>query len=841
MRILNLAREFPYFPGGHGGNTRAFCLLRELGERHRFTVVTNVYTKTHEAAVEELRKHVERLEYYRDPVVDADEIDLSVGGSLESDTARPPILRLDPRVWIGRLQRVARAIADRLRMLPAEVRTCEMAFDNVRPALQRALNAGPYDLLQIEYSENAGWIRRVPFRGAKVLVVHDVKSVVWWRRFRNASNLRDRAQALNEAVRFYVFERRTSRLFDHLVAMSEVDLELLRRLTGHPSIVVAPNGVATEHYRPIGTPSEDKRIVFAATMNHPPNRDGILYFAREIWPLIQASEPEARLDIVGSHPPEDVRALRGDHVRVTGFVPDTRPYIAAGQVFICPLRFASGTRLKVLEAMAMEKPVVSTRVGAEGISCSTGNDILIADEPSEFADHVVRLLRDRDAARRIGAAGREVAKQYDWSVVAQPLDALYRSAHRTMVARRASRPPRIGLNALFLVPGGPTGGLEPYFHHLARQLTRLDEESQYVVIASGRNALEFTRLVRENLHCEVVDVSPLSTATRGLARRVAATILGRRPIEEAQVGTAGLDLDLVHCFPGYIDSVAWDTPAILTVADVQHEYHPEFFDKEELEARRALFAPSLERALHVIAISDFTRRTILERFDIAPEKVSVIHLGVDSRFSAPISARLIAEVRRKHALPEDYCIYPANLWPHKNHPRLLDALQSIPAAKRPHLVLTGAQTRLHTPLRNSVEERGLDADVSWLGFVDTEDLPPLFAGARLMVFPSLFEGFGMPVVEAMAAQCPVTCSETTSLPEVVGDAALFFDPTNTSSIAAALERLWNDAELRDRLRRAGAIRARKFRWQRTGLQTLQLYRQTIRELRISRPAEEEAA
>jgi alpha-1,3-rhamnosyl/mannosyltransferase len=110
-----------------------------------------------------------------------------------------------------------------------------------------------------------------------------------------------------------------------------------------------------------------------------------------------------------------------------------------------------------------------------------------------------------------------------------------------------------------------------------------------------------------------------------------------------------------------------------------------------------------------------------------------------------------------------------------------------------------------------------------------------------MVFPSLFEGFGMPVVEAMAAQCPVTCSETTSLPEVVGDAALLFDPAKAESIADALERLWNDAQLRDRLRQAGARRARKYRWQQTALQTLQLYRRTLRQLRAAKPAEEEAA
>jgi glycosyltransferase involved in cell wall biosynthesis len=845
MRILNLAREFPHFPGGHGGNTRAYCLLRALSERHRFTVVTNVYSRAQENAADDLRRYVERLEYYRDPAVDEDATEFSAGSleSVRSSAAdMPPIRRpLSWRTWITRLQQLTAAAVDRLRALPTEVRTCEISFDNIRPALQRALRAGPYEVLQIEYTENAGWVRRLPFRGTKILVVHDVKSVVWWRRFRNASNWLERMRALSEAVRFYLFERRYSRYFDHLVAMSEADREHLRRLTGHPSISVVPNGVDTGYYRSLADPSDEMRIVFAATMNHPPNRDGILWFARDVWPLIRAAEPEACLDVVGSHPTDDVRALEGNGVHVTGFVPDTRPYIAAARVFICPLRFASGTRLKVLEAMAMERPVVSTSVGAEGIDCRPGHDILLADEPREFADHVVRLLREPDEAARIAAAGRQVAQRYDWQVVAEPLDALYRDAQRSLVAKRSARPPRIGLNALFLVPGGATGGLEPYFHHLAEQLTRLDRESEYVLIASSANALEFSRLTRENLRCHVVDTSPLSMGARNALRRAAVTLFGRHWSGETEDGAAELDLDLIHCFPGYIDQFAWNVPAILTVADVQHEYHPEFFDQEELEARRALFRPSIERALHIIAISDFTRRTILERYDVEPDKISVIHLGADARFFAPVAPSRIEQVRQKHGLPENHCIYPANLWAHKNHPRLLDALHSIPAARRPHLVLTGAQTRLHTPLRKSVEERGLAANVSWLGFVDGEDLPALFAGARLMVFPSLFEGFGLPVVEAMAAQCPVACADTTSLPEIAGDAALFFDPTAVDSIAAALERLWNDAPLRDRLRAAGTARAKQFSWQRTALQTLQLYRRTVRRLRADLVEEEAAA
>jgi glycosyltransferase involved in cell wall biosynthesis len=824
MRILNLAREFPFFPGGHGGNTRAFCLLRRLSEDTAVTVVTNIYAPQHVAAIDVLRNHTENLFYYRDPVIHAQGEDPPPATPRRRFALRPALLATT---------RFLRTVAA---PLPTEARLwSQEGFENIRPALQQALRAGPYDVLQIEYTENADWGRHVPIAGPKILIVHDVKSVVWWRRFRNVRGARERLEALSEALRFYFFERSACRSFDALVAMSEDDRLHLQRLTGHPQVFVIPNGVDLDYFRPVPGAAAGNRVVFTATMNHPPNVDGILYFAREVWPRVLAEQPQSKLDIVGSNPPPQVVALADDSIRVTGFVPDTRPYIAAGSVFVCPLRFASGTRLKILEAMAMGKPVVSTRVGAEGIDCTHGKDVLLVDEAGPMADAVVDLLRHPAKAAALGEAARGVARAYAWEKLAGELDQVHRHVRAKYVARRRARQPRIALNGLFLVPGGITGGIGDYFHHLVRNLLKLDAESRYLLLANPGNALELTRLRAANLEKLVIRDPLIGPALGNLTRALVARALRVPGPPPRRPAPPHIDADLVHCIPGYIDDLAWNLPCLLTVADIQHEFHPEFFSHEELLARRALFRPSIEHARHVIAISEFTRQSLIERFEIPPEKISVVHLGVDPRFFATASARAVAAVRGRYALPDDYCLYPANLWPHKNHPRLLDALAAIPPQRRPHLVLTGSSTQTQTPLRDEIRQRSLDASVSWLGYVEADHLHALVAGARMMVFPSLFEGFGMPVVEAMAAGCPVACARATSLPEIVADAALLFDPTSADAIADAIERLWGDAARRTALRAAGREQARRFQWRTTALRTRQIYQQTLREILGTEP------
>jgi sugar transferase (PEP-CTERM/EpsH1 system associated) len=214
---------------------------------------------------------------------------------------------------------------------------------------------------------------------------------------------------------------------DHCVVVSEADAVLVRQLAPAAPMSVIPNGVDIDYFRPSPETAERPHLVFTGAMGWPPNADAMLYFGREILPCIQSRFPEVQLFIVGLHPPEAVKALgQQPHVHVTGFVADVRPYMADASVYIVPLRSGSGTRLKILEALAMGKAVVSTRVGAEGLDVVDGRHLLLADEPEEFAAAVCDLLQDPTRRQALGQAGRALVEaDYDWKAIAADLDRVY--------------------------------------------------------------------------------------------------------------------------------------------------------------------------------------------------------------------------------------------------------------------------------------------------------------------------------------------------------------------------------------------------------------------------------
>ncbi len=193
--------------------------------------------------------------------------------------------------------------------------------------------------------------------------------------------------------------------------------------------VVIPNAADVEHYQPRASdpPRDGRTVVFFGLMSTFPNIDGALFFLREIWPRIAAERPQARCKIIGARPPPSVLELAGPRVEITGLVDDLRPHLAAAAVLVVPLRIGGGTRLKIVEGMAMGKAIVSTALGAEGIDAVPGRDILIADDAERFAASVIRLLDDPDLAARLGRSARQVAvERYAWSAAAATLENFYR-------------------------------------------------------------------------------------------------------------------------------------------------------------------------------------------------------------------------------------------------------------------------------------------------------------------------------------------------------------------------------------------------------------------------------
>ncbi len=285
---------------------------------------------------------------------------------------------------------------------------------------------------------------------------------------------------------------------------------------------------------------------------------------------------------------------------------------------------------------------------------------------------------------------------------------------------------------------------------------------------------------------------------------------------------ARLETDLYHS-PYYLMPYR---PGVLTILTV-HDLIPLLFPRQSTLQARLLFrwttALALRAARHMIAVSDATRQDMMRCFRVSAEKVSIIPEAADPAFY-PRSSAEVEALRRRYGLPGSFVLYVGSNKPHKNLTRLVEAWARITEyGIRNTLVLAGPWDPRYPEPRLRAEQLGVE-NIRWLGPVPEADLPALYSAATLFVFPSLYEGFGLPVLEAMACGTPVACSSTSSLPEVVGDAALTFDPTDVAAIADALSCLLADSDLRTHLREPGLRRAARFSWKRTAARILALYR-----------------
>ncbi len=302
---------------------------------------------------------------------------------------------------------------------------------SLRAAAARVLEAGPPDVVAVEHDWSAAWADDVPRSIPAVLTFHNVSWRYYERRARDAPRVTAPAFAL-EAARFRRHVLRHLARYRTLVAVSPEDRDELVR-NGFPEVELVPNGVATDEFRPTPEPFGAPTLLFTGTMNYAPNTDGILWFAEHVWPLIRRRHSDARLLVVGRNPPEAVtRLASGADVEVTGAVPDVRPYFARATAVVVPLRSGGGTRLKVLEALAAGRAVVSTSVGAEGLALEPGRHLLVEDDAEGFAGAVLTALADDALRQRVGEQGRAlVVERYDWRSLAETLEAVLLDAARS--------------------------------------------------------------------------------------------------------------------------------------------------------------------------------------------------------------------------------------------------------------------------------------------------------------------------------------------------------------------------------------------------------------------------
>lgn len=366
---------------------------------------------------------------------------------------------------------------------------------------------------------------------------------------------------------------------------------------------------------------------------------------------------------------------------------------------------------------------------------------------------------------------------------------------------------RIGINALYLLPG-KVGGSETYVRNLVKWLLRVAPSNEYVVFINRESAGVFESLAPG---AKIVEC-PVNATNRALR------ILWEQAVLPFQAARHRLDILLSA---GMTAPFFSPVPSVVVIYDLQHINQPENFNRWYLFFLRSIIYLSARRSDGVITLSGRSKEDIERHYKIRPGEIGVTYMASDSSAFYKRSAEDVAAVRKKYGLPDSFILYIASSLPHKNYIRLLTAFKTVrETLKETKLVLIGARDYGHDAIEAKIKELGLGDGVVFLGWLPFEDIPPIYSASRLFVFPSLHEGFGIPVAEAFACGVPVVCSRIEPLVEVAGGAALLVDPLSAEEMAAGMLKAMTDPALRKRLVRDGLKRAAEFSWEKTARETL---------------------
>ena len=297
----------------------------------------------------------------------------------------------------------------------------------MRKKIKEFLATNHIDLIHCDTIGLAEYVRDIK-EIPKGLNHHNIESHMMLRRAKREKNLFKKIYFLQEAIKLKKYEKQVCPKFDMNLVVSELDKERLLNIAPNSKVEVIPNGVDINYFKPNNNKIKKDNLVFAGRMNAYPNEDAVIWFLKQIWPLLKKEVPNATSTIAGRNPTFRIKKLaqNDSSILITGYVDDIRPFIAQAEVYVCPIRDGGGTKLKLLDAMAMGKAIVTTTIGAEGLGVIHERHVLIANDPKIFASQVLLVFNNPDLRKYLSQNARQlVKKEYSWEIIGKKLNSLY--------------------------------------------------------------------------------------------------------------------------------------------------------------------------------------------------------------------------------------------------------------------------------------------------------------------------------------------------------------------------------------------------------------------------------
>ncbi|HEC97482.1 MAG TPA: glycosyltransferase [Nitrospirae bacterium] len=399
MNILFLSTENPYPPvGGH--HIRTYNVLKILAQKHKIYFVGFAQTKAELIYIENLRELCETVDIFLIP---------KTGFNLQF------------------LSQVSKNLFSRLPLTAQRFLVVD-AKEKIKELLSRnRINLVHIDMLALaEYVECTN---NIP----ATLTNHNVEFLRLYRWMKMEGSLLKKTYLFYQYLKLKSFEKKMCPLFEHCIVVSEDDRQHLQGLCDIDNFIIIPNGVDICYFKPSSEKVRKNHLVWVGGMAGPYNSDAVDFFLDRVWPVVRDEIPEVTIDFIGKKPTQKLQKKASvDHnIKILGFIDDVRPLVQSASVFVAPIRSGSGTKIKVLNAMAQAKAVVATTVAAEGIEVVDGEDILLADDPTEFARKIIYLLRNRELAMTIGQKARSlIENKYSWEVIAEKIFDTYQVYQR---------------------------------------------------------------------------------------------------------------------------------------------------------------------------------------------------------------------------------------------------------------------------------------------------------------------------------------------------------------------------------------------------------------------------